>query len=136
MARVGRRSPGTSIFRIARSVRGSASRTLAVNSRRSFSATVISCPPATTWLLVTITPSDRTMTPDPSEPSIRPRGAPPPNSWKNGSTVRTSRLEEMFTTAGATFFTTGAKDCFIESALAGTTRAGSASGGAGPADWA
>jgi len=64
--------------------------------------------PSMTWLLVTITPSERTITPEPSEPSTRERGTPMPNISKNGSTWRTTRLDEMLTTAGAAFFTTGA----------------------------
>src|SRR5258705_11347554 len=135
MVSTGSFSPaGRSIFRMARSVRASASMTLAGNSRRSDSATVISVPPSTTWLLVTMTPSDRTITPEPNEPSMRLRGAPRPKACQKGSTCwRTIRLDEMFTTAGATRLTTGAKDCFMPSALVGATRVAGCAKAGGPA---
>ena len=92
--RTGSFSAPTSIFRTAMSARGSASSTLAGSSRRSLSTTMISWPPAMTWLLVTITPSARTMTPEPRDWAMRSRGTPwpPPNISQNGSTAwRTTR---------------------------------------------
>ncbi len=102
-------------------------------SRRSDRDTVISCPPSMTWLLVTITPSERTITPEPSEPSTRDRGTPAPNISKKGSTWRTTRLDEMLTTALRTLFTTGAKDSFTWAASVGVRRAAAGRGGPGSA---
>ncbi len=91
----GRRSAWMSIFSTARSARGSASSTVAGYSRRSASTTRSCWPPSMTWLLVTITPSARTITPEPSDPSTRSRGTDtPPNRAQKGSTwVRTVRVE-------------------------------------------
>ncbi len=82
-------SPATSIFKTATSTFGSANSTLAGNSRRSPSATMMSSPPAITWLLVTITPSERTMTPEPSDlPDALARSpCRRPNIRKKGSTL-------------------------------------------------
>ena len=58
------------------------------------------------------------------------RGAPMPNSSQNGSARwRTSRLDEMLTTAGAARFTTGANEDFMVRASPGAARTGWASGG-------
>ena len=127
-------SAPTSILRMARSLRASASSTLAGYSRRSARLTVISCPPSMTWLLVTITPSALTMAPEPRLPSTCARGAPmPPKKAKNGSTCwRTTRLDEMFTTAGAARRTMGAKPSFIVATSPGTARLGAVSPALGP----
>ncbi len=87
-------APG-SIFSTARSARGSSSNTLAGHSRRSAVTTVISWAPSITWWLVTITPSARTMEPEPSDWATRCCGTPPfMNMPQNGSTwVRTTRRE-------------------------------------------
>ena len=135
MGMTGKRSDPTSIFSTARSPRGSTSRTRAGNSRRSERATVISRPPSTTWLLVTMIPSDRTITPDPREPSTRLGGTPMPNICQKGSTCwRTTRLAEMFTTAGAARRTTGAKEAFMFRASEGAARVGWARGGGWASD--
>ena len=88
--------PPASIFSTARSARGSSSSTLAGHSRRSEVTTVISCAPSMTWWLVRITPSGRTIEPEPSDWATRSCGMPPPmNMPQNGSTwVRTTRLRE------------------------------------------
>src|SRR5258706_16330801 len=84
-----------------------------------------------TWLLVRMTPSARTMTPEPSDCSTRLRIGPvvPKNCWKNGLTAcRTTRREYTFTTAGATFPTTGANDSCTCAGDCGTTRGWAESG--------
>ena len=77
--------------------------------------------PAMTWLLVTTTPSGRTMTPEPTEPTCWARG-PWPNIDQNGSWTRRTPRAEMLTTAGAAVRTTGAKLAFIANASPGMTR--------------
>jgi hypothetical protein len=91
----GSRSPLVSIFRTARSDWASASSTRASNSRRSASTTRSCWPPSMTWLFVTMIPSSRTITPEPSEPSTRSRGteAPPTRAKKGSTWVRTVRVE-------------------------------------------
>ncbi len=126
MAMVGKLSPFTSIFRTARSARASSSRILAGSWRRSDSTTWMSWPPAMTWWLVTITPSERTMAPEPSDCSTPDRGRRP-NICQKGSTCwRTTRRLKTLTTAGAAFLTTGEKDMRMSPALAGIRRSGAA----------
>ncbi len=126
MARVGRLSPFTSIFSTAMSARASSSRTLAGNWRRSLSTTWMSSPPLITWWLVTMTPSERTMAPEPSDCST-PGRALKPNICQKGSTCwRTTRRLKTLTTAGAAFLTTGAKDMRMSPALSGMRRSGAA----------
>ncbi len=134
MAIDGSRSAPGSIFSTARSARGSSSSTLAGHSRRSEVTTVISCAASMTWWLVRITPSGRTIEPEPSDWAMRSCGMPPPmNMPQNGSTwVRTTRLENTLTTAGAALRTTGAKESRIAAASAGTWRW---SGAGRSADW-
>ena len=65
----------------------------ASNSRLSVSATriLVSAPPLTTCVLVTITPSGLMITPDPSELWMRSRGRPKPppkKCWKKGSLAK------------------------------------------------
>jgi hypothetical protein len=133
MAITGRRSPLVSIFSMARSERGSSSSTVAGNSRRSASWTVTSLMPSMLWWLVMITPSARTMAPEPSEPCTWSRVAPPPPPMKksqNGSTRwRTTRLLATLTMAGAVFFTTGANEAFIDIGSVGARRVGWARSG-------
>ena len=71
IGRVGRRSPTFSSLSTAMSERASASTTVAGNSRRSFSTTLIAWAPSMTWLLVTTMPSARTITPDPTDSATR-----------------------------------------------------------------
>ena len=112
----GSRSAPGSMRSTARSVRSSARSTVASNSRRSASTTVISSAPRMTWLFVTMMPFSSTMTPEPSAFCCRSA----PGSWspkkrrKNGSLssgdgdARTIRRVLTLTTAGAARFTSGA----------------------------
>jgi len=78
-----------------------------------------------TWLLVTTIPSERTMTPEPTDSATRAWGMPPPKNWKKGSAcTRCTLRAEMLTTAGAADRTTGAKLDFIPAASAGAVRVG------------
>src|SRR6185312_202774 len=86
-------------------------------------------------------PSGATMTPEPSERCTRSVGTakgelPPKKRRKNGSlrkgeaAVRTVRREKTLTTAGAVFFTTGAKESWISVRLCGATRVCASAGAA------
>ena len=78
-----------------------------------------------TWLLVTTIPSERTMTPDPTDSATRAWGMPPPKNWKKGSAwTRCTLRAEILTTAGAAERTTGAKLDFIPAASDGAVRVG------------
>ena len=125
MASTGSRSLTFSSLSTAMSLRSSARMTVAGNSRRSFSTTLICWAPWMTWLLVTTIPSERTITPDPTDSATRAWGMPPPNSWKKGSAcTRCTLRAEILTTAGAAERTTGAKLDFMPPASLGTFRVG------------
>ena len=95
-------SAPVSILSTARSVRSSASTTVASNSRRSASATVISSAPLMTWWLVTMSPLASTMTPEPSELCTRSRVPPkgkfsPKKRRKKGSSKSGDTARERTT---------------------------------------
>src|ERR1700730_6323606 len=81
-------------------------------------------------------PSGLTITPDPSpfwrsgRSGIRNPGKILPNGLSSRADARTTLVEEIFTTAGKTLFTTGANDDGIVAAsrAAGTATAAAASG--------
>ncbi len=125
-AMVGKLSPFTSIFSTAMSARASSSSTLAGSWRRSHSTTCTSWPPAITWWLVTITPSERTMAPEPSDCSTPGRALRPNICQKGSACWRTTRRLNTLTTAGAAFLTTGAKDMRMAPPLSGMRRSGAA----------
>ena len=87
---VGKSSP--SIFTNAKSVLGSVPITRPLNSRLSFSFTLISSAPSITWLFVTIYPSLEMMTPEPNPTRgsvctwrCCPRPSPKKKSKKSGA---------------------------------------------------
>ena len=85
---------------------GSAPTTSASKVRRSRSVTVMELARETTCSLVRMMPSERMMTPEPSELSARSRSRGPPKNWRQASSRSLPRRKGFCDTVSAPMLTT------------------------------